>query len=290
MQMSRSGTRTISAFVVVITLLACATHPAAASPARCPQYRFVVGKKTSHNSAGLEYAIRAFRATMGGDDNGNTAGPLNYGHRSINWDAPIVPFDMPANFFNKPPTTRGAVFQAWPPKFAVSNPSGSWPKDDKFSSLNERASRSFITFSPKRLFTPVHTNTVSTTFQIPGKYTPAAVAGFGAVFVDVDKPYTTYLKMYDYRGCLIASMAVPPKSGGLSFISVTITEVYYPWKPAYGWKTAGSPIAKVTMKLGNASIKSRSYWSSTYAWWKKMVDVVVLDDLLYSEPRVIQEY
>ena len=290
MQMSRNGALTISAFAVVITLLACATRPATASPTRCPRYRYVVVKNTSHNSAGLAYAVNTFRAALGGDDNGNTVGPLNYGHRSINWDAPIVPFNMPANFFNSPPTTRGAVFQASPPKFAVSNPSGGWSKDDKFSSLNERASRSFITFSPKRLFTPVHTNTVTTKFRIPGKYTPAAVAGFGAVFVDVDKPYTTYLKLYDYRGCLVANVPVPPKSGGLSFVGVKINKVYYPWNPARGWKAAASPIAKATMKLGNASIKSRAYWTSTYAWWKKMIDVVVLDDLIYGEPRVLQSY
>ena len=137
--------------------------------------RFRVFRDTSRDADGLRRIVDKFNRALGGDDNGNAPGPLNEGRRSINWDAAAVPFDMPGDFFKRV-VTRGAEMVAKRGEFRVSNPDP--PNgDDKFSSINRKASRDFITFSPKRLFTPLKDNKVTVVFSIPAKRQDATVKG-----------------------------------------------------------------------------------------------------------------
>eukprot|EP00171_Calliarthron_tuberculosum_P004666 IDg4666t1 len=177
---------------------------------------------------------------------------------------------MPFDFFNTN-VPRGAIFSAKRNKFAVSN--SEHPRDDRFSTLNRRASRFFITFSPKRLFTPVLRNEVTAFFRIPGKDVRATVSGFGAVFVDVRKRHTSFLTLRDRRGCFIARVAVPPRWGGLSFVGVFVKGIY----THRGIKRVKAPVNSASMKLGNTPIISKSY--------HRHRDIVVLDDFLYGEPQ-----
>lgn len=63
-------------------------------------------------------------------------------------------------------------------EFRVSNPPrSSGIRDNRFDSINRKAARDFITFSPKRLFTPLRRNTVTVDFSIPGRRDDALVRG-----------------------------------------------------------------------------------------------------------------
>lgn len=246
-----------------------------ASSARCPRYVVKKFVDTAHGSRGLQDIVSKYREELGGIDNLNEAGPLDDGHRSINWDAAAVPFDMPFDFFDRT-VTRGAVFKAKGKKFAVSNPAMAPPEDDRFSSLlTRRVSRQFRRFSRERLFTPVLRNKFSVIFNVPAQRKRATTTGFGAVYTDVDLKFATKMKFFDRRGCLIAKLAVPPKSRGLSFAGIVVLDPHNPYKliPA---------VAKVVVRLGNISVDDFQH-----GHLKPHVknDLVVVDDLVYGEPQ-----
>eukprot|EP00737_Agarophyton_chilense_P001148 gb/GEZJ01001278.1/.p2 GENE.gb/GEZJ01001278.1/~~gb/GEZJ01001278.1/.p2 ORF type:complete len:265 (-),score=31.52 gb/GEZJ01001278.1/:712-1506(-) len=244
-----------------------------ASQKRCPQYHTEVLTHTAHKADGLTSVVADFKTLLGGDNNGNAPGPLPSGQRSINWDADIVPFNMPGNFFNNV-VTRGAVFHARGGKFAVSNPGTPPPKDDRFSSLLPAfVTKQFRRFSQKRLFTPVLSNRVTVKFQIPAKHEAARVSGFGAVFTDVDLPRLTRMVYFDKEGCEIAKVEVPPKNKGLSFAGLVVVDPHDPKKTL-------PVISKVKVQLGNSSI--RGFFRRTLHRFFK--DIVVMDDLFYGEP------
>ena len=202
---------------------------------------------------------------------------LAYPILQIDWDGAAVPFDLPFDFFNTN-LPRGIIFNATDLKFAVSNPpSGA---DDRFSSINAKAARDFITFSRPRLFTPTLDNVLGITFRIPGSSKNATVEAFGAVFVDVDKKRTTYIVAYDTHGCVITAIPVLPKKDGLSFAGFKVIGVHTLHE---GIKEVPASVAKVVIKLGNRAI------SGTGASNFKFGDIVVLDDLLYSEPQHVEK-
>ncbi|KAI0558689.1 hypothetical protein FGB62_193g053 [Gracilaria domingensis] len=233
----------------------------------CPNYKTLVLTDKSGSAAGLQAVVDNFRASLGGIDNGNDAGPLEDGQRSINWDAGIVPFNMPNDFFNTQ-VTRGAIFQTKWNEFAVSNPAEAPPVDDRFSSLlPQSVSTQFRRFSLERLFTPVQSNEFTVWFQIPAGGESAVVSGFGAVFTDVDKENTTVLRFYDVDGCLIETVYIPAQNKGLSFGGAIVVDKYS--------KKTISAIAQVDITLGDIAIADVHYKSG---------DVVVADDFIYGEP------
>ena len=177
---------------------------------------------------------------------------------------------MPFDFFNTR-VPRGAIFRAKQNEFVISD------ETKPFSSINARLSQDFVTFSAPRLFTPLLDNTLLMYFRIPGKYTPAGVSGIGAVFVDVDLKFKTYLYAYDKANCLIAKVAVPEYKNGLSFVGVKVLGV----KTWSGVKAVKAPIWKVKYVLGTKSIQKK-YWTQG--------DAVVLDDLIYGEPNLYSSY
>ncbi|KAI0563504.1 hypothetical protein FGB62_38g24 [Gracilaria domingensis] len=160
-----------STMKVLIVLVSIA--PVAFAQWNCPKYDTIVLKDTAMDAEGLSSIGTNFTELLGGENNGNSAGPLEGGQRSINWDAPIVPFDMAGDFFNVN-VTRGAVFYTEGGQFAVSNPSSPPPQDDRFSSLlPESISERFRRFSLERLFTPVLSNQLNVNFDIPATTTKA---------------------------------------------------------------------------------------------------------------------
>lgn len=259
---------------LTLALFAALFLAASASNIQCPHYTVRYFSATSHDAAGLEHVIRQYRAALGGDDNLSNAGPIEQGHRSINWDAAAVPFNMPFDFFNTV-ATRGAIFKAKGKDFAVSNPATPTPQDDRFSSLlPKRVIDQFKRFSLQRLFTPVLKNKVSVLFKVPATNTPATTTGFGAVYTDVDLGHATNMKFFDKNGCLITKIAVSPKNEGLSFAGIAVVDPHNRHKliPA---------VSKVVIRLGNISVDDfrrghlKRYGSN---------DVVVMDDLIYGEP------
>lgn len=242
----------------------------------CPRYGFKVVRKVSHNAEGLKGAVKTFQALLGGKANGATIGPLENGFRVINWDGG-APFDMPFDFFNTN-APLGALFFAKGNKFAISNPVNNMPKDNKFDSINANAAKNFIAFSEKRLFTPVKGNFLVTKFEIPGKKVAATVSGFGAVYNDVNKPSTSFLELFDARGCRIAKVYVPPKAKGLSFVGIRVFRVRKGFRGM--WKKAHAPVYKAAMKLGNTPITKKKLGYRS--------DIVVTDDFIYGEPQALK--
>lgn len=53
------------------------------SAASCPVYTVQVIQGTSSDAAGLTPVVDAYRALLGGIDNGNNAGPFGSGQRSV---------------------------------------------------------------------------------------------------------------------------------------------------------------------------------------------------------------
>jgi hypothetical protein len=125
----------------------------------------------------------------------------------------------------------------------------------------------FGTFSSPRLFVPVASNITFGSFFLPGSNgaSPAAVSGFGAVFTDVDLAGTT-IQYFDTDGNLLYTGSVP--SGTVADKSLSFLGVVF---------DAGELIASVRITSGNAPLGSAVDGGA--------VDLVAMDDFLYSEPR-----
>lgn len=238
----------------------------------CPRYSGLIFEETASNRHGLEEIITKYREALGGIDNGNERGKHS-GHRSINWDAPIVPFNMPGDFF-KNTVTRGAEFLAVEGSFAVSNPADTDPsgiEDNRFSSFHPAFPSIFKTFSPRRLFTPAKSNEVITIFSVPQSKNgdKAHVSGFGAIFTGVVLEKKTFLNFYDKNDCLILRLPIKPKRGGLSFGGIIVTHKNN--------APVNAAVAAVKITLGTGIISQPTGGK----------DFVVLDDLIYGEPLAI---
>lgn len=214
--------------------------------------------------------VSAFQLALGNPNNGNSAGPFDEGRRQINWDAGIVPFDMPADFFNNPafPPTRGAVFSNENnSEFRVSNDG----IDNEFDTFNADNPNQFSTFSAPRLFTPIGTNVFDVNFFIPADNTPATVSGFGAIFSDVDLFGSTVVELFDVNNQLISSNAVEANPNGLSFFGITFDDLV-------------PPIFRVSITAGNTDIGLGLADDPLNG-----IDLVVIDDLFYGEPQAVSE-
>ncbi|MBM3486399.1 MAG: hypothetical protein FJX67_07160 [Alphaproteobacteria bacterium] len=213
------------------------------------------------NPAAIQATVDAFRAALGSPNNANALGPVDGGRREINWDGAAAPFVMAPDLFNAV-VRRGAVFATPGTGFRQSNPTGG--PDDRFSSINATYPDQFQTFSAPRLFTAVGSNIVDAFFFVPGTPEPVVIRGFGAVFTDVDLANATRIQLYDENNVLIADEAVPVAAQGLSFLGITLDD----------------DIFRVRLISGSTAVGPDDSPSN-------QLDVVVMDDFLYSEPRRI---
>ncbi len=225
---------------------------------------------TGNTPADIDGAVTAFQAALGDPNNGNAPGPIANGRRQINWDAGVVPFDMPGDFFNTT-VPRGAEFSTPGSGFRVSNPDVADPTapvggDNEFSSINPTYPDQFIPFSDPRLFTPFGSNIVDVNFFVPGTDTPATVTGFGAIFTDIDLDDSTKIDIFDIKGNNIySSPIVAPSPQGLTFRGAIFDN---------------PEIFRVSITSGNTAIGPDDDPANG-------VDVVVIDDLLYGEPQAV---
>jgi len=216
------------------------------------------------DAAGLLSVVNAFRADLGDPSNGNAPGPLGSGRREINWDgggAATTPAGTPfAGFQN----IRGELFTTSGTGFVQAPPSG---MATTFG--NASYASIFQPFSPQRLFSPIGSNVTDVTFFIPGSggATPAGVKGFGVVFADVDLAGETTLDLFNQHGDLITTLSAPVQDGGLSFIGLTLEEEY-------------GVITRVRITTGTVAPGPDDNPSVG-------ADVVLLDDFLSAEPRVL---
>jgi hypothetical protein len=208
---------------------------------------------------------------LGNPDNLNNPGPLGSGRREINWDgggatngtAAVTPFTVFQNI-------RGATFTTPGSGLTQAPISGGTLS---LADINATYAAIFTTFSPLRLFTPIGSNITDGTFSIPGTNgsVPATISGFGAVFTDVDLSSTTSIQYFDASNASLGTFFVPPGVVGaasiptLSFLGVTFTT---------------ERISRVRITTGNSSLGPNDGGG---------VDVVVMDDFIYSEPQAVPE-
>ncbi len=211
--------------------------------------------------------VPEFGLAIGDVNNKNEPGFHASGRREINWDGVPAQFNnndaFPADFFNQN-APRGAIY-------IVNNGTGLRVSDNNFTDVNQTYGAEFIAFSTPRLFAPIGTTKSELRFRIPGTDTAAVVQSFGAVFVDVDKANTTRLQAYDKENRLIADVPAPPRAApdAFSLVGVTFDQPV---------------IARVVLTLGEAPIGA----GINDLTGGGLVDLVVLDDFLYSEPQRLQ--
>jgi hypothetical protein len=228
----------------------------------------------------IQGTVDEYRAALGDPNNGNTPGPLSSGRREINWDGggnndmtdePVTPFNV---FLN----TRGGQFTTLGVGLSQAPPAGGLQGGLEGLFNNPTYGATFSTFSPLRLFTPVGSNVTEAAFFIPGTNgaEPATVRGFGAVFTDVDESDgiaprmrranprgdSTLVEYFDRDGRLIFSSFVPasPGDASLSFFGILFDD---------------ARIARVRITTGNVAPGPDD----------GEVDIVMMDDFLYSEPQ-----
>lgn len=219
----------------------------------------VIRSASGADAAAIQATVNQFRTDLGNPNNGNVAGPLPGGRREINWDgggavntAPGgTPFTVFQNTRGATMTTPGTGFLQTP----VNTP--------EFLAINPTYGTTFQAFSPVRIFTPLGSNILDVTFSIPGSagLTPALVAGFGSVFSDVDLANVTSLQFFDINNASLGTFFAPTANNGLSFIGVLFDSAV---------------IARVRIVNGNSPLGPNDGGD---------IDVVVMDDFLYSEPQ-----
>jgi len=215
--------------------------------------------------ADIQTTVDSYRAALGEPNNGATPGSQPWGRREINWDGVpdsfAAPNKLPGDFFNVN-SPRGVKFLSIGAGFQVSGKSG--VALIEFDNIRVGYSDNFQTFSPERLFTSLGTNTMEVHFFVPGANSRAYVNGFGAVFTDVDRRNLTSIEYISNTGAVIYKGWVPASpSGGLSFLGVKFSQ--------------GERVAKVRITTGNAAL----HRANSDQW----LDIVPMDDFLYSEPR-----
>lgn len=244
----------------------------AAPSAHAAFNEFVVGGTTS--PASITPTVDAFRAAIGGVNNGNAAGPLGSGRREINWDGggAVTATVTNASTLSAFTNIRGATIGTSGTGF-LQTPLA----DAAFTGINASYAATFTAFSAQRIFSSVGSNVVDVTFSVPGTNgaTAATVAGFGAVFSDVDLANTTTIQFFDLSNALLTLLNVPPgspnataPSGSLSFAGAVAT--------------AGEQIARVRIISGNIALGPNDNNGDNN-------DLVVMDDFLYSEPTAVPE-
>jgi hypothetical protein len=224
----------------------------------------------------IESTVDAYRVALGAP-NGNAEGPLAGGRREINWDGiggtdattpPVTPFDTFLDTRGARFTTRGAGLSQGPP---AGGPEGGLA--ELFD--NPSYGTIFAAFSPFRLFTPVGSNVTDAFFFVPGSNgaEPATVAGFGAVFTDVDRPDgsgkkfgsrgSTLLQYFDADGKLLFGSFVPASAGDASqsFFGVVFDEAV---------------VGSVRITTGTDEPGPDDGGKS---------DIVMMDDFIYGEPQ-----
>ena len=230
----------------------------------------IVRSAAGLSPASIQKAVDDYRKDLGGANNLNAVGTQSQGHREINWDGVPAAISSPNNFPGATFKNRGLLISSPGVKLQVStNQAEATQALPLFGNLNKNFPQLFTTFSPEKLFSPVHSTVTELTFTVPGSDTKATVSGFGAVFTDVDVAKLSKIEYFDGQGQRLHVEWVKALAGGqksLSFAGVSFKN--------------GKSIAKVVITSGNLTLNA---WTPESAW----KDAVAMDDFLYSEPKAV---
>jgi PEP-CTERM motif len=221
-------------------------------------------------AADIADVVTQFRDIFGGNPNGNGnngGGPFADGFRNVNWDAPGLPeVGLPGAFFNSGSALRGLLMTNPTPGGGFLISSATLGGD--FGNINAAYPASFQPFSGARIFAAAGSTVIDNSFFVPSSPTTAAsVLGFGVVFTDVDILGSTTLEFFDLNGVSLGIFNAPVMDNGLSFIGVSFD--------------AGELVGSVSITSGNAAL------SGTAVDVPGTIDVVAMDDFMYSEPQAV---
>ena len=224
---------------------------------------------SASGAANVGQAITDFQNAVDGADNGNASGSQNTGFRSINWDAgivPVFPAAFPPDFFNNIanfPPTRGLIVGA--------GGNGLNASDNDFATLNANYADEFNAFSNNNTFSPTSTNVLWARFEVPNASgVPAATAGFGAVFSDIDTAGSTSIEFFNGNTSLgVFEAPVRTDANGHSFLGVV-------------W-TNSVRVTSVRIVCGSGTLGATNQDVTDGG----TDDLVVVDDFFYAEPRVV---
>jgi hypothetical protein len=206
--------------------------------------------------ADITAAVNAFRADIGGANNGGGA-PAASGRREVNWDgvpdSNADPNPFPAGTF----LGHGILLDTPGNGFRVSanavNPTATPVRFDN---------PEFQVFSAQKLFAPTGSNLYDSHFFVPGTATPATTSAFGVVFTDVDTTGSARIDYFDPSGALLDSVVAPASpNGGLSFAGESFN--------------AGERIGHVRVTSGSTTTLTADPAGQ---------DAVAQDDFIYAEP------
>jgi PEP-CTERM motif len=221
----------------------------------------IVFESAGSNAAAIQGGVDAFRAGLGDPNNANAPGPLTTGRREINWDGGGQATTISPTPFNGFQNIRGASFTTPGTGFIQAPPSG------LATTFNNPTYSAFATFSDPRLFSPIGSTLTNVAFSVPGTNggIPATISGFGAVFADVDSAANASLTFLTLDGTSRGTFAVPAANGGLSFLGVIFP---------------GELIGEVRIVSGNSPLGPNDGGG---------IDIIPMDDFLFSEPLAIPE-
>jgi hypothetical protein len=248
--------------------VSCALYLAASSDVHATA---VVTTASGSLASDITPTVANFRTLigLGGLNNGVGNGPFTNGFRNINWDGTPPNFTdpnlLPGNFFNAN-SARGLFMTTPGSGFLVSaDAGGATPAE--FGSINPNYPAIFQAFSPQRLFIAVGSTITNNTFFVPSSPgTAASVFGFGVVFTDVDILGSTSLAFFDVNGSPMGVFNAPVSNNGFSFIGVSFD--------------AGERIGSVKITSGSDPLGLNTNDGGA-------IDVVAMDDFMYSEPLAI---
>lgn len=217
---------------------------------------------TATGTVDVTNAISDFRTLLGSPDNGDATGSQAGGRREISWDnvpANLTNVDSyPEDFFNTN-SPRGVILTFPAGGFRVS--------DNDFSDVNPTYDAEFNAFSSPKTAAPAGGNVYTATFRIPGEDKAARVNGFGLIFADVDLPGSSSLELFNGSQSLGVFFApTRSDSDGLSFLGV---------------KFNGQVVTHASITTGQGALGAGIEDVSNGG----TLDLVVLDNILYSEPQ-----
>jgi hypothetical protein len=218
-------------------------------------------------------AIAAFKAAIGGSDNGSATGSQASGYRQITWDdvpdANATPMPLPKGYYDTI-SPRGFLlqFSSGYSRFDVSavepNANGT---PALFGNHGPLFPSLFTTFSPGRIMRAVGEIPFAVDLRVPGSSEVASVSAFGAVFIDVDRENLSSLDFRDVEDRSLGKFFVPAASGAKT---VSFLGVIFP--PGAG------RASRVHIQPGYVHIQQPLDEGGER-------DLVALDDFIYAEPQ-----
>jgi hypothetical protein len=215
-------------------------------------------------SGNIQDELDEFRHLLG--DQLNTTTGVTGGRREINWDGvpdDMVGKDLPLDFFNptapgSPQSRQRGLAYAAIGQFRVSN--------NNFQDINSNTAGQFQSFSGNKAFANISSNAWEIIVEKAGQHIAASTRGFGAVFSDVDLLNSTSLEFFNGDKS-IGKFFIPPHDSRSSF---SFLGVYF---------NTAERITRIRVHHDGVLADGQKDISDNGT-----SDLVILDDLLYSEP------